>query len=253
MARQKKVKPYEIDFKFPRRDIQLIEDGNGGWKYTPDELLAFYYAANPDTENGNWSFANSVTEHKKEKGAFSPSQEQSIRWRFSRYSPAAKEFNDKFFSWYDSRPDMQEAYVETAKEAYWFYDYDGQYKNQEAAEAAGWLNRPLNWSMFSGTMSSRNGRKFLEMKREVVYDVGDMVQLRKPYEGRYQHDPLYSSADKDARSRPRIGTILNHQDNIDYRSRGGKGSRLLNVLWLCNGEQRQIPERTIKKLPKSKE
>ncbi len=50
----------------------------------------------------------------------------------------------------------------------------------------------------------------------------------------------------------RIGTVVEHEEALDRKSRGGKGSRLINVLWLNNGETKAVPERVIKKLPKQK-
>ncbi len=37
------------------------------------------------------------------------------------------------------------------------------------------------------------------------------------------------------------------RDEIYRRSRGGKGSRLINVLWMNIGEQKAVPERILKK------
>jgi hypothetical protein len=45
----------------------------------------------------------------------------------------------------------------------------------------------------------------------------------------------------------RIGMVVEHKEAISSKSRGGKGSRLINVLWMNIGEQKAVPERIIKK------
>jgi len=48
-------------------------------------------------------------------------------------------------------------------------------------------------------------------------------------------------------SEERIGMVVEHKDQISRKSRGGKGSRLINVLWITTGEQVAVPERVLKK------
>jgi hypothetical protein len=50
----------------------------------------------------------------------------------------------------------------------------------------------------------------------------------------------------------RIGMVVEHKDEISRRSRGGKGSRMINVLWINIGEQKAVPERILKKYREKK-
>jgi hypothetical protein len=251
MARQKKVKPYEIDFKFPYNVYELVRDENGEFKYDTATLLSFYFSSNPPESSAHINFADSLTEWKNEGKEYTGSQISSARYRFSRNTPEYADFDKKFFDWYDSRPDIQEVYAESAASMWWFYDDEGGHVARDDAETRGWTKRPSGWRMFENCMGSREGRKVLELKREIKFDVGDMVQLRTPFENGWKYDPIYHGS-KEERASPRIGTILSHKNDIDYRSRGGKGSRLLNVLWLSSGRNVMVPERILKKIPKGK-
>ena len=99
--------------------------------------------------------------------------------------------------------------------------------------------------MFERVAMGHEGSKYRELHRDVVYDVGDQVMLRRPFVGSYSHDPTYGKGlphDQD-----RVGMVVEHKEQISRKSRGGKGSRLINVLWITTGEQVAVPERIIKK------
>lgn len=242
MPRTKKVKPYEIDLVFPTRERDFLFDEQGKEKYTIPQLLEFAAQG-----KGHYSadFVPSVKTYFETHGAITPSQKWTLENLAADFCPEWEAFNTKFFEWYDSRPDMQEMYTACSQNGWWFYDREGMHHNREQAEAKGWLARPLHWKMFARTAMGHEGSRYRELKRDVVYDVGDQVMLRKPFKGSHNYDPTYGkglSMDEE-----RVGMVVEHKDAISRKSRGGKGSRLINVLWITTGEQKAVPERIIKK------
>lgn len=247
MARTRKVAdPYEIDFKFPERNREFLFAEDGSSRYTIPQLLD--YAASRGDEYA-LNFTANVRAKFERDGFITDSQKWTLENMAAAFTPEWDAFNAKFFTWYDSRPEMQEVYKATTENSWWFYDRGGQHHNSEHARNMGWMDRPDNWAMFQTHAYGHAGSKYRELKREVVYDVGDMVQLRTPMVGSWRYDPLYQGGD---RTSPRIGTVMEHTEEISNKSRGGKGSRLINVLWLSNGQRSAVPERVLKKLPKQK-
>lgn len=242
MARPKRQKAFEIDFPFPKRERDIIFKEDGSSRYTIPQLIAF--AANGNDYSKE--FSKSVGEYYQTHGnTITSSQQWTLENLACRHSPEWDEMNKKFFEWYDSRPDMQKMYEAASPNQWWFYDRNGQHHNKNEAEANGWLTRPDNWQMFERTAYSHEGSKYRELNRDIVYDIGDQVVLRKPFVGSYRYDPCYG--DSSLYGIDRVGMVVEHKDDITRRSRGGKGSRLINVLWMQKGEQSQIPERCIKK------
>ncbi len=242
MPRTKKVKPYEIDLVFPTREREFLFDEQNKDKYSIPQLLEFAAQG-----KGHYSadFVPSVKEYYEKHGLVTPSQRWTLENMAADFCPEWEAFNTKFFEWYDSRPDMQEMYRACSQNQWWFYDRSGQHHNREQAEAFGWLDRPLHWKMFARTAMGHEGSRYRELKRDVVYDIGDMVMLRQPFKGSYRHDPTYGRGID--MSVDRIGMVVEHKEAISSKSRGGKGSRLINVLWMNIGEQKAVPERIIKK------
>jgi hypothetical protein len=236
MPRVKKIAKYEIDFQFPKNPRNLITKEDGSCIYTAEELLAFA-AENSDT------FVESVTEYYKTKGFITSSQMWTLANYGLPYTPAFAELDAKFFTWYDSRADIQELYTKIASVCGWLYDKNGKYYNTEDVKTHNWNARPESWKMFYSVMNSWEGQRIKELERDVVYDLGDLVVLRKPFVGSYRHDPCYGKVDKETE---RVGTVMEHTEKIHSRSRGGKGSRMINVLWISTGETKLVPERVIK-------
>ena len=242
MPRTKKVKPYEIDLKFPSRTRDFLFKEDGTDRYTIPELLTL---AAQSKAHYNADFVPSVKEQFEKNGSITSSQKWTLENLAADWCPEWEAFNTKFFEWYDSRPDMQEMYAACSQHNWWFYDRNGTHFSRDQAEEKGWLARPDNYHMFERIAFGHEGSKYRELKRDVVYDVGDQVMLRRPFVGSYNYDPCYGKGlpyEED-----RVGMVVEHKDAISRKSRGGKGSRMINVLWITTGEQKAVPERIIKK------
>lgn len=244
MGRAKKKIDFEIDFKFPQRSRELLYNADGTEKYDLPTVFSFF-DAHPDANQYVRDFAKSVKEQYTKNGGISPNQQWTLYSYAANLSPAWDELNTRFFEWYDSREDMQTMYRECAPNIYWHYDRYGQHHDKSYAYSKGWIDRPDNWVMFHAVAYSGEGNRYRELNREIVYDVGDQVMLRTPFKGKHSYDPCYGMGLP--MTDERIGMVIEHKDSISRKSRGGKGSRLINVLWLTNGEQRAVPERIIKK------
>lgn len=242
MARTKKIKQFEIDFAFPHRDRDIMFNKDGTDKYTIEQLFEY---AEKSTNDYTVDFAKSVKSYKEKHGTITDSQKWSLLGMAAPFSPAFDEVDKDFFAWYDSRPDMQQLYEAVSGELWWYYDRDGKHYDRNHAENAGWLKRPNDHKMFYSVAYSGEGNKYRELNRDIIYDVGDQVVLRTPFKGSYRYDPTYGRGIP--HTDERVGMVVEHKDQITRRSRGGKGSRLINVLWLQTGEQKPLPERCIKK------
>jgi hypothetical protein len=242
---KKEAEKYVIDFKFPNRDRDVLFKEDGTPKYTDAEIIGF---AMLHEIGYSKDFAGSVNEYFKKNGNITDDQRNRLYNIAADTCPDYDELDNKFFLWYDSRPDMQEMYKSCTPNLWWFYDRYGQHHTPEVAKANGWHDRPQTWQMFKNIANSGEAVKFRELNREIKYDIGDMVQLRTPFVFSWDYDPCRDLA----KEIPRVGTVVEHKDQISRHSRGGHGSRLINVLWLTSGETKALPERTIKKLPKQK-
>lgn len=250
MPRVKKVKEFEIDFRFPIRERDLMLNPDGTDKYDVPTLLAIL-GAQTDLTPYTSEFHNSVSKQFKDKGELSSNQIWTLTNIAAPYSPAFKELDDKFFAWFDSRPDMKQMYGAVFPKLWWIYDKNGNHHSQDAVSGKGWETRPETWKMFETVAHSAEGCRYREINREVVYDIGDQVVLREPFKNSWRHDPCYSQGLPD--NVDRVGMVIEHTENISRRSRGGKGTRLINVLWMNTGEKKVIPENKIKKYRAPKE
>ena len=249
MARTKKATPaFEIDFKFPSRSREFLFNEDGTDKYTIPQLLDF---ASISKSQYSADFIPSVKERFEREGVITSSQKWTLENLAADWCPEWEAFNTKFFEWYDSRPDMQEMYAACSQHNWWFYDRNGTHFSRDQAEEKGWLARPDNYHMFERIAFGHEGSKYRELKRDVVYDVGDQVVLRTPFKNSYRYDPCYGEALP--MDTERIGLVVEHKENINRRSRGGKGSRMINVLWFSIGRQIEVPERVIKKYREKKQ
>ena len=247
MPRTKKIKQYEMDFKFPNRSRDLLFKPDGSDRYTVPELLSFAAKG-----NGNYAkdFIPSVKEYYEKNGSITSSQTWTLENLAADWCPEWDDVNQRFFQWYDSRPDMQHMYTTCAKAGWWFYDRDGQHHSQEEAKLRGWVDRPDHWRMFERVANGFEASRFRELNRDVVFDIGDQVVIRSAFKNAYRYDPTYGRGIP--MEEERIGMVVEHKDEISRRSRGGKGSRMINVLWINIGEQKAVPERILKKYREKK-
>ncbi|MBM3914107.1 MAG: hypothetical protein FJ351_06665 [Sphingomonadales bacterium] len=247
MGRAKKeVEKYTLDFKLPHRTRELLYNEDGSERYTTAELLEIA-AKNPSNYAQN--FVPSAKEYFSKNGAITSQQDHTLHNLAADYCPASDSLNVEFLAWYATHPDIQEVYKNAAPDHYWWPHTKGDgYISSEDAQANGWHDAPPNWQTFQRIWYGHAASKYREINREIKYDIGDMVQIRNPHVGSWRHDPCYNT-DKGI---ARIGTVVEHNNELDRRSRAGKGSRLINVLWLNTGETKAVAERLIKKLPKQK-
>lgn len=247
MGRAKKAtEKYTMDFKLPLRSRALMFNPDDSKRYTIPQMLEFA-AKNP----GNYaeSFVPSVKAQYEANGTLSEQQIYTLENLAADFCTASEELDKEFLAWYASRPDIQEVYKVAAPDQYWWHNPGGNgYTSAEEAKERGWCDAPPNWQSFLRVWHGHAAHKYRELNRDIIYDIGDMVQIRAPFVGSWRHDPMYSTD----RATARIGTVVEHEEALDRKSRGGKGSRLINVLWLNNGETKAVPERVIKKLPKQK-
>lgn len=243
MARTKKVKDFEIDFKFPYRSRELLFNPDGTEKYDLDTIFSFF-DAHPGINEHVKEFVASLKQIKTTNGAITHNQQYTLYNHAADLCPDWDALNLEFFAWYDGREDMQKMYRECSAQMWWHYDRYGQHHSKEDAAARGWLDRPDNWRMFYSLAYSSEASRYRELNRQIIYDIGDQVVLREPFKNSYRYDPCYQTLPVE---QDRIGMVVEHKDSISRKSRGGKGSRLINVLWLSNGDQKLIPERCIKK------
>lgn len=161
-------------------------------------------------------------------------------------TPEYAEHKENFFAWYNNRPDMAELYRYGMSKA-WYIPADGHwvYKGGEGWNTA-WESAPANAEMFFRAATDYAGREFRELRRPTVYNEGDLVVLRAPFVGSWQHDPYYEGSKTPDATNLRIGTVMAHTEKFGHRSRAGKGSRQISVLWIGSAEPKLIPERMIK-------
>lgn len=250
MARPKKKVEFEIDFKFPMRPRELLYKEDGTEKYDLPTIFSFF-DAHPNASEYTRDFVESVKTYFTKNGQLSSNQHWTLYNMAGDICPDWDDLNARFFVWYDSRADMQAMYKDCAPHIWWFYDRYGQHHNPEHAVAQGWTDRPADWKMFKAVADSGEAHRYRELKREIIYDISDQVMLRDPFKGSYRYDPCYNKGLTS--SEDRIGMVVEHKEEITRRSRGGKGSRLINVLWLQTGDTIAVPERTIKKYRAPKE
>jgi hypothetical protein len=89
-------------------------------------------------------------------------------------------------------------------------------------------------------------KQFREIKRPQVFAEGELVVLRDPFIRNYRYDPYYNGSTTPDATNQRVGTVMANTEKINSRSRAGKGSRNINVLWIGTAEPKMIPERMIK-------
>ena len=157
------------------------------------------------------------------------------------------EVDKKFFAWYDNHEGAQEVYKAVTKEAYCYYKPDDSYEYDLKNAPEGWRDRPECAYQFAKYVGTHEGRTYIEKNREQKFEEGDLVVLRKPFVGNYDYDPHYRN-DTMKPDDLRYGTVMAaNTGEIHHHSRGGKGSRNINVMWFGKGGNIvAVPERVLK-------
>lgn len=186
----------------------------------------------------------------KTTGGMSDSQYNYLLRLIHDELPEYLAYEGKFFAWYDSRPDIQEIYKYAMNcESYTYVNHPvtGEYvsKRGEGWDTS-WETRPGSAQMFWRKTSDWNVRKFMEVNRDTVFEEGDLVVLRKTQVGNWRYDPYYDGSATPDKTHDRIGTVMQMTDEVHRRSRAGKGSRQINVLWVGQSEMKGVPERILK-------
>jgi hypothetical protein len=231
---------YEIDFK------ELGED----WLDKYNDAAAVQNAEEALLNNLVWkdkvAVVRDIIFQYKSRNLLTTAQ-KSYLLRLCRYNtPEYKEHKEKFFLWYNERPDLQELYQFGMTNA-WYVPADGVwiYKGGEGWDTA-WEKAPANAEMFFRAANDYSCKQFREIKRPQVFAEGELVVLRDPFIRNYRYDPYYNGSTTPDATNQRVGTVMANTEKINSRSRAGKGSRNINVLWIGTAEPRMIPERMIK-------
>ena len=96
------------------------------------------------------------------------------------------------------------------------------------------LRSEFTFSNFATAFSHKHLVVYNELQRKVPFVAGNIVILRDKYVNSEGHDPFRRR--RDLQKCERIGTVISVTDSIHSWSYGGKGSRLVNVLWSASGE-----------------
>lgn len=183
------------------------------------------------------------------KGKLSDGQVNYLASLVKFHAPEYKQYNEEMLAWYDSRPDIQEVYHYAMSQSYVYvvHPVSGQYVS-EGGEGwdASWKTRPANANMFWRAVNDWNVKRFRVIKADSSFEEGDLVELRKPHIGDWRYDPFYDGSKTPPPTDIRLGTVMQMTEEVHNRSRAGKGSRLVNVLFLGKSEVTGVPERLIK-------
>lgn len=237
---------YEFDFK----PFNVLTDLTHYDKAKTIAAGEAYIAANAGKPN----YINTVSEivtYYKTKGSISDSQQNYVLRLIHETLPEYLDYEKKFIEWYDAREDIQEVYKfamnGNGNYVYVISPTTGDYvsKGSDAWDTA-WETRPANARMFWKMTNDWNVRKFMAVNRETPFEEGDLVVLRKGNVGNWRYDPYYDGSATPDKTTDRIGTVMQMTNDVHRRSRAGKGSRLINVLWIGQSEIKGVPERILK-------
>lgn len=103
-------------------------------------------------------------------------------------------------------------------------------------------NKVLDLEALIEANSNWNFKTKLEIARPTNYSLGDFVELRKEFIGKYYKDPLWREGVEASRK----GFVTKHIGNASSM----KGSRQIEVYWLVSGKLTSISEKYIKIIPK---
>lgn len=180
----------------------------------------------------------------------SDSQRSYLLGLIYQHLPEYNAYQQNFNNWYDSRDDIQEIYKYGMKlnpYAYVHHPLTGEYVGRGTALwDKSWDDRPGDARMFWRMTNDWTVRKFVEVNRESDFEEGDLVVLRKGQVGNWRYDPYYDGNNTPNKLTDRIGTVMQMTDDVHRRSRAGRGSRVINVLWIGQSEMKGVPERILK-------
>jgi hypothetical protein len=184
----------------------------------------------------------------KKRGSLSESQINYLARLVYPESDLYIQYEKDFVAWYDSRTDIQEIYKYGITHGYQYIRLPNNTWTHRGADSwdASWDERPRDSEMFWRVMNDWNVKKFKEIKRESAFEEGDLIVLRTPHVANWRYDPYYDGSHTPDKLVERIGTVMQMTDDVHRRSRAGKGSRLVNVLWVGATEIKGVPERIIK-------
>jgi len=234
---------YEIDFK--HFDLEVLR------KLPTADLVALGEQMNNNRKGtgDNVCFTTqSMTDQYKQKGSLTPNQHDYLARLVMTESKEYAQYEQELLAWFDSRDDIKEIYQYGMKNTYQYIQRPNRswvYKGGDGWDTA-WEERPVDAHMFWRVMGDWNVKKFREVKRESDFEEGDLIVLRKPNVGNWRYDPYYDGANTPDKLTDRIGTVMQMTDDVHRRSRAGKGSRLVNVLWIGSSDIKGVPERIIK-------
>lgn len=232
---------YEIDFK--QFDVEVLKKKPTTYLVeTGKEMVA----ANPDTVN---PVIKDMVKQYEQKNTLSDGQINYLASLVKRATPEWAQHEQELLAWYDARPDVQEIWQYAMSQPY-VYVLDagcGRYvsKGQPGWDVA-WETRPRDSDMFWRQINDWNVKRFRIIKADSAFEEGDLVELRKPFLQDWRYDPLYDGSRTPPPTDMRLGTVMQMTEEVHRRSRAGKGSRLVNVLWMGKTEIEGVPERIIK-------
>lgn len=282
MARQKKIVKYVPNTKYPKNSNYYFDAMVKHLdKYNLDDMLqlAEKYFINRNSPT-HWGEDNTCRKYYLERFARYDITAENWREAATRKNNypmngfvricyiASSEFdkvNEEFLKEYDEREDLQEFYKRFYSHTRYIDDRWGNSWNtsgysppdeQEKVKQFRdkYAERPLDFTMFEVVAGQHEAARWREVNRETPFQPGDLVRLRDPYVGHDDYDPLYVSRydilhngkqptpDKET---PRIGTVMKVTEET-RRYRAGKGSKLIEVLWLGKEETVYVQERIIK-------
>ena len=267
MARPKKIDPFDFKTQFPNIDNihAVLKEA-----YSEDalydkvrDIIKADRVGNPSAHYWLWPKIDLIEAGTHPRSYLSPYDWDSMLGIIvSNGDPVIEVFNTKFVEWYDGNTVAQELYKHVAKKAWSFRDKYDKYVNcnynsyygqkpaikAEAEQVEKYRDHPCNVLNFAQVASSQEGRQYAETNREQKYAEGDIVVLRAPFVGNHRYDPHWRNSEMKAEDL-RYGTVmLADTSKFNYRSRGGKGSRLINVMWMGTEsvETVEVPERCLK-------
>ena len=184
------------------------------------------------------------------KGFITDSQQNYLLRLIHDTLPEYKTYEQKFIEWYDVREDIQEVYkysMSSPSYVYVIHPVTNEYvsKGAEGWDTS-WESRPADARMFWKMTNDWNVRKFMAVNRDTPFEEGDLVVLRKGNVGNWRYDPYYDGSNTPDKTTDRIGTVMQMTNEVHRRSRAGKGSRQINVLWIGSSEIKGVPERILK-------
>lgn len=248
MARKKKVDTF--DFGTMKK---YIEDNEAFVKEQyPDFKAALAYATElnsvlPETWEMRSRRADfeAIRKMMESDPSYQPNlyTERSVYGLIQRYDAVSNtKLNEMFFDWYAKNEHFIPVYQSCKNNRWISYEFNGKTYNAAEGAANGWDLRPPNFQSFCAALRQSEALRYMELNRELNFEEGDIVFLRKPYSGNWHYDP-YPEND---RNETRFGTVLSlTEETKGWRSR--KGSRYISVLWMGSPNQKkQVPVKCLK-------